>query len=147
MQDIINFISSYDIIQILKDGLWIMGLFGIAIDATPNIKIRPIRWLLSKLGHLLNADLYKRLDELEIKVDKNLYDQEQKRIKDIRSKILDFSNSLAKRERDIEEYEEIFDLDEEYIKLLGKYNMTNGRTTRAMQNIKRHYDIAIALME
>lgn len=61
-------------------------------------------------------------------------------MKDIRSRILDFSNSLGKRERDIEEFEEIFELDDEYISLLNRCCMNNGRTDRAMGNIKRYYE-------
>lgn len=89
---------------------------------------------------MLNAELYERIDKLEGKVEDNIYTQDQKRINQIRLGIWDFSNSLSTCQRDLEEYEEIFDMYEEYEGLLKKYKKKNGRTTRAMENIRWHYD-------
>lgn len=123
---------------------WICSIFGIAIDVSPWIKFNPIRWCFSQIGKLLNGarfdEIKTEMHQLKEEVRQNRYEQDQSRIKDIRSRILDFSNSLNKRERDLEEFEEIFDLDEEYINLLNKYNEQNGRTSRAMGNIKHFYN-------
>lgn len=65
---------------------------------------------------------------------------DQRLIKDLRTSILDFANSLERRERDIEEYENVFEMYEDYEKLLEKHGMVNGRTSRAMERIKSCYD-------
>ena len=58
----------------------------------------------------------------------------------MRSKILDFSNSLSQSERDKEDYDFIYSLHEEYEELLEKHGLTNGKMERAMKNIDRHYE-------
>lgn len=138
MEHIITYLSGITID--VKLVLTILALFGIAIDFTPIIKFNPIRYLLRQFGKLLNAELYERIDKLEDKVEGNIYTQDQKRINQIRLAIWDFSSTLSSRQRDMEEYEEIFDMYDEYESLLKKYKGKNGRTTRAMENIRWHYD-------
>lgn len=137
---LITYITTANLKEIMVDICWLLSLLGIAIDFTPWIKINPIRWCLGQLGKLLTGELSGKIDQLEEEVRQNRFDQDQNRIKDLRLRILDFSNSLAKRERDIEEFEEIFDADEEYLNLLKKYGLKNGRTDRAIRNIKKHYE-------
>lgn len=146
----IKFVMNY--IKELLDALisnfqsfvFVCSLFGVAIDCTPWIKFNPVRWTLAQFGKLLIGkrfdEMQKEMSELRNEVQLNRREQDLTRIKDLRSKILDFSNSLSKRERDLEEYEEIFDLDEEYIELLKKHDMTNGRTTRAISTISQSYE-------
>lgn len=147
MHDLFTYLTSHSIRDLISSLVWIFGICGIAVDLTPWIRINPVRWLFTQLGKLLNGELYKRFDKLENdiyqlkeEVKQNRNDLDQNRIKDLRSRILDFSNSLAKRERDLEEFEEIFDIDLEYIELLEKNQMKNGRTSRAIENIRRYYD-------
>lgn len=143
MKEMIAFLMELDMKEIVRELIWICGPFGIAIDVAPWIKFNPVRWCFNQLGRMLNGarfdELKNNIDQLQNEVKQNRLDQDKTRIKDIRSRILDFSNSLAKRERDIEEFEEIFDLDDEYIELLERYEMKNGRTDRAMDNIRRYY--------
>lgn len=129
-----------DLRELLTTMIWLFSLFGVAVDFTPWIKFNPIRWCLRQLGTLLTGDLSEKIDQLDSEVKRNRHDQDQNRIKDLRLRILDFSNSLSERERDIEEFEEIFDADDEYLGLLNKYSLKNGRTDRAMQNISNHYE-------
>lgn len=79
-------------------------------------------------------DMNIKLQDVDRKIDLN-------RIKEIRWKILDFSNSLINRKRDREEYENIYKIHDEYLELLEKYGMTNGKVDRAMRNIDHRYQI------
>ena len=85
-------------------------------------------------------DISEQVLMLSNKVNENRKESDLTRIKEIRSRILDFANSLPKRERSIDEIEEIFDLHDEYERLLEKYDQTNGRTTRAMEVVEIYYD-------
>ena len=85
-------------------------------------------------------DISEQVLMLSNKVNENRKESDLTRIKDIRSRILDFANTLPKSERSIDELEEIFDLHDEYEVLLEKYNQTNGRTTRAMEVVESYYD-------
>lgn len=144
MRNVIEFLQELDMKEMIRQIIWICSLFGLAIDMTPWIKVNPVRWCFNQLGRMLNGarfdELKNDINQLQEEVKQNRFDQDKTRIKDIRSRILDFSNSLAKRERDIEEFDEIFDLDDEYIDLLKRYEMKNGRTDRAMKNIRKHYE-------
>ena len=85
-------------------------------------------------------DISEQVLKLSNKVNENRKEADLTRIKEIRSRILDFANTLPKSERSIDELEEIFDLHDEYEVLLEKYNQTNGRTTRAMEVVETYYD-------
>ena len=143
MKDMITFLLELDMKETISHIIWLCGLFGIAIDINPWVKVNPVRWCFNQLGRMLNGarfdELKNNISQIQEEVKQNRLDQDKTRIKDIRSRILDFSNSLAKRERDIEEFEEIFDLDDEYIELLKRHEMKNGRTDRAMDNIRKYY--------
>lgn len=120
--------------------IMIFGIFGIAIDMTPWIRINPVRRFFRQIGKLLNGDLLAKIDDMDEKIKATQEESDKRRIKDVRYKILDFSNSLSKRQRDKEEFEELMDLHIEYIKLIEKYEMENGRVDRAMKNIEYHYE-------
>lgn len=120
--------------------IMIFSIFGIAVDMTPWIKINPVRWCFRQIGRLLNGDLLTKIDEMDKKIKATQEESDKRRIKDVRYKILDFSNSLSKRQRDKEEFEELMDLHIEYTKLIEKYAMENGRVDRAMKNIEYHYE-------
>lgn len=144
MDELLSLLSSIDISKLIQNLIYICGVFGIVIDVTPWVKFNPIRWVFSQIGRLLNGERFDKLEteitQLKTEVKQNRYDQDQNRIKDIRKTILDFANSIPKRERDMDEINEIFDLDQEYIVLLKKYNMLNGRTDRAMDKIRKYHD-------
>lgn len=144
MNELLSFLSSIDISKLIQNLIYICGIFGIAIDITPWIKFNPIRWFFSQIGRLLNGERFDRLEneitQLKTEVKQNRYDQDQTRIKEIRKTILDFANSIPRRDRDMDEINEIFDLDQEYLILLKKYKMENGRTDRAMEKIRKYHD-------
>ena len=68
-------------------------------------------------------------------------------IQSIRWDILDFSNQLRHGRRDIESFEHIFQIYEQYEHLLEKYHMENGRVTRAMDYITKKYHDAVNAQE
>lgn len=145
MKEIITYLAGNDFKECLKIAAWLCGILGITIDCTPWIKLNPVRWLFAQLGKLLNGnrfdEIQKEMSELKDEIKQNKREQDLTRIKDLRSRILSFASSIPKGEPELEEYEEIFDLDEEYVGLLAKYNMTNGRTTRAMSIIELSYNL------
>lgn len=100
-----------------------------------------IKCINDKINVLSNMliDVGKRVDDVTTKFDNFQNSEDARRLKDLRAKILDFSNSLYYRKRDTEEYEEFFDMCEEYEDLLELHKMTNGRTTRAKQRVERYY--------
>lgn len=70
------------------------------------------------------------------------------RIKDLKSEILSFARSLKRNvsdgtedDFDEEDYDHIFEAYRDYECLLDKYNMKNGKTTRAMEIINKYSDI------
>lgn len=142
MNELLIFLSSINLSELFQNIIYICGILGIAIDLTPWVKINPIRWLFAQIGRLLNGERFDKLEneitQLKTDVKQNRYDQDMTRIKDIRKTILDFANSIPARMRDLDEIDEILELDKEYLDLLKKYRMNNGRTDRAMTKIQKY---------
>lgn len=142
MSELLIFLSSINLSELFQNIIYICGILGIAIDLTPWVKINPIRWLFAQIGRLLNGERFDKLEneitQLKTDVKQNRYDQDMTRIKDIRKTILDFANSIPARMRDLDEIDEILELDKEYLDLLKKYHMDNGRTDRAMTKIQKY---------
>ena len=118
-------------------------LLGAFIQVSP-IKIYPlnlIKKILKWIGNQLLVDMDKKLDIIEHKVDELETDFDKKRIKDLRFEILDFDNAITKRSYGRESYEHvIFDIHQEYMQLLKKYDEKNGKVDRAMKRINDDYD-------
>ena len=80
-----------------------------------------------------NADMLKRIGELEVKVDLNEIDR-------IRNEVLDFANSCRnKRQHTKDEFEHVIALNEKYEELLEKYDKTNGVFTLEYEYIVKLY--------
>ncbi len=77
--------------EAVKSVLSILAACGIVIDLTPGIKFQPVRWLLKRLGNLINADIKKQLDELQKEVTEFKVDS-------WRTEILDFSDSCMQHD-------------------------------------------------
>lgn len=118
-------------------------LLGAFIQVSP-IKIYPlnaVKKVLKWIGNQLLIDTDKKLDNIEKKVDILEEDFDKKRIKDLRFEILKFDNAITKRDYGRESYEHvIFDIHQEYVQLLEKYNEVNGKVDRAMKRINEDYD-------
>lgn len=111
---------------------WLATL-GIVIDLTPGLKFQPVRWLLSQLGNLINADIKKQLDGLQ-------KDFTEFKVDAWRTEILDFSDTCMNHQRHTKEQ---FD---HVIKLLDKYDdyitykkMKNGQVDVAHEYILEIY--------
>lgn len=157
-QDIINLFSdsSNKSTMVTIIVFCVFSLFQISpVDINPWSFIGKIlKTIVSKIGTALNTELTNEVSNLEntvkdlrkeiATVDQKVQSLDDKidvnRIKYLRSKILDFNNSLSQSERDKEDYDFIYSLHEEYEELLEKHGLTNGKMERAMKNIDRHYE-------
>ena len=83
-------------------------------------------------------DISKRLNTLSDRIIDNERVTDHRRLRELRKEILDFANCMRQRNYDKEMCEEILDSYEEYESLLKKWGETNGRTTRAMTEIKEY---------
>ena len=64
-------VQTIDPAAVWEEIKWILSILagcGIVIDLTPGVKFQPVRWLLKRLGNLINADIKKQLDELQKEV-------------------------------------------------------------------------------
>lgn len=143
-----------NIIEFVKDHYILSGAIITSLVQISPIKFNPIT-LLGKLcqrafkwiGEAMTADIMDRFDEVEKRFDTvekdltNVKDEsDQRRISDIRWHIINFSDMLKTTEYEKEAYEHIFDdLHPEYLKLLEKHGLTNGKVDRAMHNILNSY--------
>ena len=109
-----------------------LATIGVVIDLTPGLKFQPVRWLLSRLGNLINADIKKQLDGLqkeftEFKVDA------------WRTEILDFSDTCMNHQRHTKEQ---FD---HVIEILGKYDkyITDNKLINGQVDVAHEYIVEI----
>ena len=106
------------------------ALIALFVDISP-IKINPIKWIFRKIGDMTVG---KRLDELTKTVDENEMDR-------IRSTVLNFATTCRQGvEHTRDEYQHIIDLNDKYVKLLGKYDKTNGVFTEEYKYILSIYN-------
>lgn len=157
MDIITTYLATYSAGEVITLVISVLAVFGIVIDTTPVIKLNPMKWLLGQIGKMLNDDTNKRIDSLEGKItvlddkiedtrkkrEEDIQKRDMERIKEIRLTILDFANCISARHRTEDECLEIFELDQEYIGLLSRYELVNGRTTKAMEKIQKYYDTLI----
>ncbi len=85
-----------------------------------------------EVGNNLKQTITEEIQEVNKKIDEN-------RIKEIRWQIITFANNLPSADRDMESFENIYDLHDEYEKLLDRCKLKNGKVNRAMKKIKIYY--------
>ena len=131
------------LVQLLKDytaeiAAW-LTLLSIVIEVAP-IKINPWTKLLKGIGNRMNADILKRLDEVETqlkKQDDKIDNNEKDRI---RYEILDFARACRKHEQHTkEEFDHIFEQYDKYEVILAKLEQPNGKVTQAMRFLSSIY--------
>lgn len=131
------------LVQLLKDytaeiAAW-LTLLSIVIEVAP-IKINPWTKLLKGIGNRMNADILKRLDEVETqlkKQDDKIDNNEKDRI---RYEILDFARACRKHEQHTkEEFDHIFEQYDKYEVILAKLEQPNGKVTQAMRFLSSVY--------
>lgn len=101
------------------------------IEITP-IKINPIGWL----GRKLNADMYKRVDKIESKLDVHVAQSYRTKILNFQDKILvKGANTFTK-----EQYDEVLDAVQEYERYCKENKVQNHKCNMAIGYIKRCYE-------
>ena len=129
--------------------LFLLSILSIFIEISP-LKLNPLSFLshffqklLDWLGRQLMSDVNKRLGSFEKALKELKRQGDMDDIQSIRWDILDFSNQLRYGPRDLESFEHVFNIYEQYERLLKQYHLENGRVTRAMNHISKKYDEAI----
>lgn len=110
-----------------------LAAFGIVVDITPGVKIQPVRWLLKRLGNLINADLKKQIDNLQKEVTEFKVDS-------WRTEILDFSDSCMNHRRHTkEQFDHVIEILDRYDKYITENELTNGQVDVAHEYILEIY--------
>lgn len=111
---------------------WVIALFCVFFEIAP-IKIHPISFALSWLGKKLTGDIRKDIADLREDVDRQ-------RMANIRSLVLDFSNScLNGKKHTKEEFDHVISENHVYEDLVRRYNLRNEVYSEAYDYIKRIY--------
>ena len=119
--------------EAVKTVLSVLAACGIVIDLTPGIKFQPVRWVLKRLGNLINADIKKQLDELQKEVTEFKVDS-------WRTEILDFSDSCMNHRRHTkEQFDHVIDTLNKYEKYITENKLTNGQVDVAHEYILEIY--------
>lgn len=119
-------------------------LFLMTIIQIAPIKVNPWDKILVWFGNHMNADIVKRVDVIEEKLDEHIKDSSEERIRKIRADILDFGNACMNgRPHTKEEFEFVISECDAYENYIHKKNIKNGVATAAIKEIKRLYAIGL----
>ena len=111
---------------------WIVSAFLVLFEITP-IKIHPVTSILGWVGKRLNGDMKQDIADLRKDVD-------EQRMSDVRTLVLDFSNSIINgRKHTKEEFDHVLSENKTYKKLVKKYDIDNDVYEEAIAHIKRCY--------
>ena len=126
--------------ELLTGGGSILLVIMTLVQFSP-VKINPWSWLAKTVGRAINADVSKRLSEIEKKLDAHVNMDDRRTADGHRARILHFNNELLRnidhtKEEFIEALHEI-DLYEQYCRENPDY--PNNRAVMAISNIKRVY--------
>lgn len=140
-----------DIINLYKgnNGLLIVSIIIMCtlVEITP-IKISPLSWLSRLINKGIRPLIQQVTDEVANNLKRTITEEiqivnkkiDENRIREIRWQIITFANTLPNGDRDAESFENIYDLHDEYEKLLDKCKMKNGKVDRAMAKINIYYN-------
>ncbi len=131
----------------LKTGLSVGA--GILIILMTLIQIAPIKFnpwdkILTWLGNHMNADIVKRVDVIEGKLDEHIKESSDEMIRKVRADILSFGNSCMNgHPHTKEEFEFVISECDQYEKYIEKTQSKNGVATATIAEIHRLYEIGI----
>jgi len=147
------------LLDFIKEHYILTGAIITSLVQIAPIKINPLSWLgklIQKafhwIGKLMLAELLQRLGEIEKKFETKCNDlsdsvkivqeeNDRRRIIEIRWHIINFSDMLKHTEYEKDAYEHILDdLHPEYMELLDRYGLKNGKVDRAMELINESYE-------
>ncbi len=104
------------------------------------IKLNPWDKILTWLGNHMNADIVKRVDVIEAKLDEHIKESSDEMIRKIRADILSFGNSCMNGQLHTkEEFEFVISECDQYEKYIEKTQAKNGVATATIQEIRRLY--------
>lgn len=132
--------SGVNLEQIVFGGGGALVVLLTLVQVSP-IKLNPWSWIAKKIGAAVNADISKRLDGIEKKLDDHISVSDQRVADTHRARILQFNSALLRdvghtREEFIEVLAEI-DAYEAYCR--DHENYPNNRAALAIENIKENY--------
>ena len=116
-------------------------LFLMTVIQIAPIKVNPWDKALTWLGNKMNADMNKRVDVLEEKLDTHIKDSTEERIRKVRADILDFGNACMNgRPHTKEEFEFVISECDTYEKHIESLQIKNGVATATITEIRRLYE-------
>ena len=139
-----NIIEILDIKTGVSVGAFLLFLLMTLIQIAP-IKINPWDKILTWIGNHMNADIVKRVDVIEGKLDEHIRDSAEERIRKVRADILDFANACMNgRKHTKEEFEFVISECDAYERHIEKLQIKNGVATAAIREIRRLYEKGIS---
>ena len=134
-----SFIDMLNVKTGVSVGAAIVVILMTLIQIAP-IKLNPWDKILTWLGNHMNADIVKRVDVIEAKLDEHIKESSDERIRKVRADILCFGNSCMNgRKHTKEEFEFVISECDQYEKYIEKTKSKNGVATTAISEIRRLY--------
>ena len=135
-----NLIQILDLKSGRSFGVFLFVLLLTIIQIAP-IKINPWDKILVWFGNHMNADIVRRVDVIEEKLDEHIRDSSEERIRKIRADILDFGNACMNgRPHTKEEFEFVISECDAYEKHIEKMQIRNGVATATIKEVRRLYE-------
>ena len=124
---------SQELLQTAKEILAWLAAAGIIIDLTPGIKFQPVRYIIKRIGALMNHDIKEQLDKIE-------KDLQQHKVESWRQEILSFANDCMNHKKHTkEEFDNFFDNHADYEEYIKANDLENGRVDVAYEYVKNIY--------
>lgn len=135
-----NLIQAIDLKEGASAVVFLLLFFMTIIQIAP-IKLNPWDKILRWFGNHMNADIVKRVDVIEEKLDEHIKDSSEERIRKVRADILDFGNACMNgRPHTKEEFEFVISECDQYEKHIEKLQIKNGVATATIREIRRLYE-------
>lgn len=135
-----NLIQIMDLKTGVSFGVFLLVFIMTVVQIAP-IKINPWDKILVWFGNHMNADIVKRVDVIEEKLDEHIKDSSEERIRKVRADILDFGNACMNgRPHTKEEFEFVIAECDAYEKHIEKLQIRNGVATATISEIRRLYE-------
>lgn len=126
--------------EVVKTVLSVLAACGIVIDLTPGIKFQPVRWVLKRLGNLINAGVNEQYEKIQKRLDELQMEVTEFKVDSWRTEILDFSDSCMNRRRHTkEQFDHVIDTLNKYEKYITENKLTNGQVDVAHEYILEIY--------
>lgn len=117
----------------------LVAFIGIFVEISP-LKINPLSVVIQWFGNALNKDTRKQLASISLKLEQVSERIDKIELNDMRSAILDFSNScMNERRHTKEEFEHVIDLHTQYEEIISEKGLKNGRVDLAFRYISELY--------